>query len=202
VDVYKQVQAGYDRIVLEYAKRNHFKMADNLIALAQELCQQVGQNGHILEIGCGTGRDMAWFETQGVTVTGVDLSMGMLQYARKNVQGSLISMNMCKLAFPGSYFDGTWCCASLLHLPKTDAVFALQEIRRILKRDGILILSIQEGNSEEWEESYVPGVKRFFARYQSEEMKSILNQNGFIVIRAASSSERLRNWLSFVCVAS
>ena len=201
MDLFKQVQAGYDRIVLEYAKRNHSKMADNLIPLAQELVQYTGQNGHLLEIGCGTGRDMAWFETQGVTVTGNDLSMGMLQYARKNVQGNLFSMNMCNLAFPSSYFNSAWCCASLLHLPKTDAIFALQEIHRILKQDGMLVLSIQEGNGEEWEESYVPGVKRFFARYQSEEMKRFLNQNGFTVIRATSSSESARNWLSFICVA-
>ena len=200
MDVYKQVQAGYDRIVLEYATRNHSKMADNLIVLGQELIQHVGQNGHILEIGCGTGRDMAWFESQGVTVIGVDLSMGMLQYARKNVQGSLFSMNMCSFALPSSYFDGAWCCASLLHLPKSDTLFSLQEIHRILKRGGMLVLSIQEGNGEEWEESYVPGVKRFFARYQINEMKDILSANGFSIHRTDSSRDGLRKWLSFVCI--
>jgi ubiquinone/menaquinone biosynthesis C-methylase UbiE len=202
VDIYKQVQAGYDRIVLEYAKRNHSKIADNLIVLAQDFIQRIGQNSHILEVGCGTGRDMAWFESQGVTVTGVDLSISMLQYARKYVQGNLFSMNMCNLALPSSYFDGAWCCASLLHLPKIHAALALQEIHRALKRDGMLILSIQEGNGEEWEESYLPGVKRFFARYQSEEMKNILHKNGFIVTKTISSHENLRNWLSFTCIAN
>ena len=201
MDVYKQVQTGYDKIVLEYAKRNHSKMADNLVVLAQELIQHIGQNGHIVEIGCGTGRDIAWFESQSATITGIDLSMGMLQYARKNVHSDLFSMNMRYLGFCDSYFDGAWCCASLLHLPKTEAVFALQEIRRIVKSGGMLVLSVQAGNGEEWGESYVPGVKRFFARYQINEMRDILSKNGFSVRKTDSSRDGLREWLSFVCVA-
>ena len=201
MDIYQQVQTGYDQIVLEYAKRNHATMADNLVALAQGLIQHVGKNGHMVEIGCGTGRDMAWFESQGTTVTGIDLSMGMLRYAREKVDGNLCSMNMRYLGFCNSCFDGAWCCASLLHLPKVEAVFAIQEIRRILKLGGMLVLSVQEGNSEGWEESYVSGVKRFFARYRINEMSNILSKNGFSGLKSNSSREVHREWLSFVCVA-
>jgi Methylase involved in ubiquinone/menaquinone biosynthesis len=200
MDVYKQVQTAYDKMVLEYAKRNHFNMADNLVVLGHELIQHVGQNGSLVDIGCGTGRDMAWFESRGVTITGIDLSMGMLVYARENVHGNLVSMNMRHLGFPNAYFDGAWCCASLLHLPKTEAALTLHEIRRILRSGGILILSIQEGNGESWEDSYVPGIKRFFARYQDDEMRNILSKNRFAILKADSSQEVDRKWLSFVCI--
>ena len=201
MDTFKQVQTAYDQMVLEYAKRNHFNMADNLIALAQELILHIGQNGHIVEVGCGTGRDMSWFEAQGSIITGIDLSMGMLTYARKQVRGDLVSMNMRYLGFCNGYFDGAWCCASLLHLPKTEAVYTLQEIRRILKSGGMLILSIQKGIGEDWEDSYVPDIKRFFARYQLDEMRNILSNNGFSIRNANSSQEVNREWLSFVCIA-
>ena len=201
MDTFKEVQNAYDQIVLEYAKRNHANMADNLVVLAQELIQHIGQNGHILEVGCGTGRDMSWFESQRSTITGIDLSMGMLMYARKEVHGSLVSMNMRHLGFCAGYFDGAWCCASLLHLPKAEAAYTLQEIRRVLKLGGMLVLSIQKGTSEDWEESYVPGVKRFFARYQLDEMRNILSKNGFSIRKANSSQEMNREWLSFVCIA-
>jgi ubiquinone/menaquinone biosynthesis C-methylase UbiE len=201
MDTFKQVQAAYDQMVVEYAKRNHSNMADNLVVLAQELIQHIGINGQIIEVGCGTGRDMSWFETQRNTITGIDLSMGMLAYARKEVRGNLVSMNMRHLGFCSNYFDGAWCCASLLHLPKTDAVYTLQEIRRVLKLEGMLVLSIQKGTGEDWEDSYVPDVKRFFARYQQDEMKNILSDNGFSVRKADSSQEVDREWLSFVCIA-
>jgi ubiquinone/menaquinone biosynthesis C-methylase UbiE len=201
MDTFKQVQTAYDQIVFEYAKRNHFNMADNLAELAQDLIQHIGPEGHIVEIGCGTGRDMSWFEAQGNIITGIDLSMGMLSYARKQVHGNLVSMNMRYLGLCNSYFDGAWCCASLLHLPKTEAVHALQEIRRILKSGGMLVLSTQKGTGEGWESSYVPGISRFFARYQSDEMRSILSHNGFSIRKANSSQAVNREWLSFVCIA-
>jgi len=201
MDVYKRVQTAYDQIVSEFAKRNHFNMADNLVALVHELIQHVGQNGRLVDVGCGTGRDMAWFESKGITVTGIDLSMGMLVYARENVLGDLVSMNMRNLGFCDAYFDGVWCCASLLHLPKTEAAYALQEMHHILKPDGMLILSIQEGNSENWEDGFVPDVKRFFARYQADEMRNILSTKGFSILREDSAQTVDRKWLSFVCIA-
>jgi len=201
MDLYREVQNAYDQIVLEFAKRNHFNMAENLVSLAQELIQHVGKLGSVVDIGCGTGRDMTWFESQGVTVTGIDLSIGMLAYAKENVHGNLINMNMRNLGFCDTSFDGVWCCASLLHLPKSEAMYALQEIRRILKPNGMLILSIQEGSIEKWEEGFVSGVKRFFARYQIDEMKNILEKNKFVVKKTESSQTPERNWLSFVCIA-
>jgi len=61
---------------------------------------------------------MAWFESQGLTVTGIDLSTGVLAYARGQVRGNLLAMNMTHLGFRTAHFDGAWCCASLLHVPK------------------------------------------------------------------------------------
>jgi len=201
MDIYRQVQNTYDHIVLDFAKRNHFSMADNLVTLAQELTKHIGQSGRLVDVGCGTGRDMAWFELHRITTIGVDLSMGMLTYAREYVRGELVSMNMRNLGFRNAFFDGVWCCASLLHLPKADAVFALQEIRRILKLGGMFILSIQEGNNEGWEDGSIPGAQRFFARYQENEMRNMLSTNKFAILKIDSSQTAERNWLSFVCIA-
>ncbi len=198
---YQKVQVAYDQIVFDFAKRNHFQMADNLVALAQETAQHIGQKGNLVDIGCGTGRDMAWFESQGIAITGIDLSMGMLAYARENVHGNLVSMNMRYLGFRDACFDGAWCCASLLHLPKAEAVYALQEIHRILKSGGWLILFVQEGNGEGWEEGVVPGIEHFFARYQGEEMQCMLSQNRFTVLETGSSQTPKKKWLSYVSIA-
>ena len=60
-NIYKHNQDAYDQMVLEFARRNHASLDGNLLALAQKLVQHIGRDGNIIEIGCGTGRDMAFF---------------------------------------------------------------------------------------------------------------------------------------------
>lgn len=98
VDMPKQVQAVYDQIVKAYASRNHDNMPEKPIALAQKLIQHT-QGAHILDASCGTGRDMARFESQGVAVTRIDLSYRMLAYACQSVRSRLLMMHMRNLAF-------------------------------------------------------------------------------------------------------
>jgi ubiquinone/menaquinone biosynthesis C-methylase UbiE len=201
MDIFRQTQNAYDQIVQEFAGRNHTSLNGNLLALAQKLVQHVGKNGRIIEIGCGTGRDIAFFESQGIAVTGLDLSAGMLGFARQQVRGGLALMNMCRLGFRSAYFEGAWSCASLLHVPKREAPGALQEMQRVLKPGGMLILSMQEGDTERWEEGYDAGIKRFFARYRADEMISLLANSGFSVREVGSSHDNNRDWLSFICIS-
>ena len=202
-DIYARNQAAYDRVVQEFARQHHAPLEGDLLAQAQTLVQHVGRGGQVLDIGCGTGRDMLFFESQGITVTGLDLSAGMLAFARRQVHGGLALMNMCRIGFQAASFDGAWSCASLLHVPKQDAPIALQEMRRVLRPGGMLLLTLQEGNSESWDAGYVEGVERFFARYQASEMSRMLTGNGFS-IRSTDSflqPSNKRAWLSFTCIS-
>lgn len=195
-----QVQAAYDIIAPVYASRNSGAFPESLLPLAQKFVTHIGA-GELVEVGCGVGRDMAWFEAQGVRVTGFDLSSAMLAYARQVARGYLLMADMRNIAFCDAHFDGAWCCASLLHLPKQEAPLALREIYRILKPGGMLGLSVQQGTFEGWEEGgYVAGVKRFFARYTADEMTSLLAECGFITQEHHSAQAGARQWLSFLCV--
>lgn len=194
----RHMRAAYDRLVDAYASRND-AMPDALIPLAHRFMRGVVPNGHVLDVGCGTGRDMAWFENRGITVTGIDLSMAMLQFARHRVAGNLLNMDMCLLGLRDACFDGVWCCASLLHVPKSMALGALQGFRRVLKPGGMLAVVVQEGAGEAWEDSYVDGVSRFFARYRADELERILGRAGFGTIETEVCPGRKRTWLSCTC---
>lgn len=197
----REVGAAYDRIAHAYAERNDAVMPQALISRGLELVQHLGEGGAVIDVGCGTGRDMAWLETHGLAVMGIDISSEMLRYARAKVRGSLFAMEMTRLGLRDSCFDGAWCCASLLHLPKTDAARALIEIRRVLKKGGVMMLSVQEGSGERWEAGYEANVRRFFARYSAEELRTLLPSTGFAVQDIQAHPGDGREWLVCTCLA-
>jgi ubiquinone/menaquinone biosynthesis C-methylase UbiE len=170
-------------------------MPPELIAAAGRFCGLVGRGALVLDVGCGAGRDMAWLESLGLSVVGLDHSSGMLAQARARARGPLLQMDMRFLGLTTGKFDGVWCCASLLHLPKGDAPAALTEMGRILQRGGLLFLSMQEGDGQAWEACPYAPVERFFARYTHEELASLLAQTAFSVVETASNEGGPRRWL-------
>ena len=201
MSVYTEMQAAYDAIALSYADRNDGEFPDDLLPLADRLLQHCGPEAHLLDVGCGTGRDMAWFETRQRTTTGVDLSSGMLNYARRKVMGNLLAIDMRALAFANASFDGAWCCASLLHLPKSEAPRALAEMHRVLKAGGMLCVCTQQGSGEVWEDDYRPGVRRFFARYVPDELCDLLESARFPIRSMTPSQANETRWLACTCIA-
>jgi ubiquinone/menaquinone biosynthesis C-methylase UbiE len=115
--------------------------------------------------------------------------------------GRLAFMDVRALAFAEQSFDAAWCCASLLHIPRTDAPAALAEIRRILKPGAVFMLSMQEGQSDSWETGYGTDIERYFVRYQSAELEDMLAAAGFNVVEKLRTPHIIRTWLAYLSVA-
>jgi ubiquinone/menaquinone biosynthesis C-methylase UbiE len=198
-----RMQAMYDQIAEEFASVNA-NMPPELTADADRFLDLVGPDAHVLDLGCGAGRDMAWLESRGATVVGSDLSPGMLAQARLQVCGRLVQADMRRLPFQTGGFQGVWCCAALLHLPKADTPHALAEVHRVLDSGGTLFLAVQEGTGEGWERTtyYSASVERFFARYDAKEMSALLTSRRFTIHMHASNSAGPRRWLRLLCTAT
>ncbi len=136
-----------------------------------------------------------------MAVIGVDRSAGMIALAQQAARGSLAAMDMRQLAFNDHSFDAGWCCASLLHLPKAEAPAALAEMHRVLKPRALLMLSMQEGEGEQWEPGYGTNIQRLFARYSESELVVMLDQASFTVIEKGRLVQPTRTWLTFLCEA-
>lgn len=119
----------------------------------------------ILDSGSGAGRDTKHFISKGYEVESIDLSKGMIEEARKRVpEGNFMRMDMTDLKFEDSSFDGIWCCASLLHLNEAEAEKAISEFARVLKKGGILFVSVKEGDGGA-DNEYIDGIGRYFRSY-------------------------------------
>lgn len=201
-EVSARVTAAYDTVAVAYADLNAV-MPDALVGLGQRALERAGVGARVLDVGCGAGRDMVWFEAQkgnGARVVGVDRSAGMLTLARRHVRGGLARMDMRALGFSAATFDIVWCIAALLHVPKANAPLALVEMRRVLRPSGVLALSLQVGSGEGWESGPYPGVSRFFARYTLAEVDALLARAAFSILQRGVDEAGGRRWLSILAI--
>ena len=177
--------ATYDRVAGAFAERTFYTtdLTDRCVAFAEGIVGQApAERFRILDAGCGPGRDSKWLHARGFQVIGVDLSTGMLAEARRRVPGvDFRQADLRQLKFPDAYFDGIWCCASLLHVPRADVPGVLRSFRRLLGH-GYLFLSVKLGQGEEVDEStYGPDNPRFFTYFSRHEIELYLERAGFEV---------------------
>ncbi|WP_425531316.1 class I SAM-dependent methyltransferase, partial [Metallibacterium scheffleri] len=93
----------------------------------RKFISRLKQNGHVLDAGCGTGRFVQYFIKDGFTVTGIDSSSSMIEFAAKNTpMVEFKVMDIRRLDFSSNYFDGIWNVATLLHLNESGVKCALQ----------------------------------------------------------------------------
>jgi phosphatidylethanolamine/phosphatidyl-N-methylethanolamine N-methyltransferase len=99
--------------------------------------------GHrALEVGVGTGKNFFYYPGD-VRISAVDLSPRMLEKAKKKASAlglevELQEMDVQRLAFPEGIFDTVFATFVFCSVP--DPVLGLQELRRVCKTDGRLLL--------------------------------------------------------------
>lgn len=96
----------------------------------------------ILDVGCGTGRSLEEFKKIG-TVFGLDNSSEALKYCKKRGLKNLILGSAEETHLQSGYFDVITLLDVLEH---TDDVKTLKEMQRILKKNGIIIITVPAFN--------------------------------------------------------
>jgi len=137
---------------LTYYNNNAQTFSDSTLnvdmsALYAEFLPHVNQHGHILDAGCGSARDAAYFKNQGFTVSAFDASPALAKLASNHLQQPVEIKNFQELECVNKY-DGIWCCASLLHVPKAELPQVFLRLQNALKTNGVLYVSFKYGTQE------------------------------------------------------
>lgn len=157
-------------------------------------------NEHILDVACGTGA-LTRFVAKSIGLTGrvvgLDISPDMLAVARtittEGAQTAPIEWyegNVNSLPFENETFDLVFCAFGLMFFP--DQIAALREMRRVLKPDGRIALSVwgaiskcpgQLAMKEVWERYFGAGEAAGFSRQHSlgdpQMVHSLVHDAGF-----------------------
>src|SRR5262249_42127252 len=100
-------------------------------------------NKDVLDAGCGAGYGADYFAQQGARrVVGIDFSADIIDYCQQHYQQPNLTfavMDCTKLTFPAESFDVVCCFGSFEQVQ--DTAGALREMRRVLRRGGILLVS-------------------------------------------------------------
>lgn len=134
-----------------------------------------GKKTSLLDIGAGTGNDSLFFESSGLDVTAIDLSEEMIRVCKEKQLCAMV-LDYYELFRLERKYDCIWSMNSLLHTPKKDMHYVLEQINNVLNNDGLFYLGTYGGENYEWfEKNEKYSISRFFAEYSNESLKGILS---------------------------
>lgn len=157
----------------------------------------LAQGDHILDVGCGSGRDSKYFLSKGYLVTAVEPSEELARLASDNIGIDVINEPIQEVSLT-TQFKGIWACASLLHLPLIEMPAVLRKLHEALKDGGTLFISVKQGDYE----GYRNG--RYFCDYNVQKFEQLnYNDMGYQLVNYQKSTDKRpdrqqETWLNIV----
>ena len=100
----------------------------------------------ILDVGCGSGRDLRWLAEQGFKPTGFELSPNLARLAEDYSRQPVIQGDFTRYDFSAHKFDGLLLIGALVHLQHDEFASVLVHICQALHENGLVYLSMKEGD--------------------------------------------------------
>lgn len=173
--------------------------------IAQFFATAFPHGAKVIDLGAGSGRDMQILLDMGYDVSGVEPSDALRKLAIEKHQalvGRLEKGQLPKL--PEKYnnsFDGVLCSAVLMHIPKEYFFDTALAIKRILKQNGRLLVSIPS-SGQDLKANYRDDKGRLFNDYNSEYLQLLFERIGFQLIGKWTSKDGLgrenRSWITLL----
>lgn len=147
------MNAKYAQYLIKKTKEDFDKIAESfsesrsqLWPELKELKKHIKDGKRVLDLGCGNGRLFSVFggSAFGGEYVGVDASPKLIEKAREKYgNGDRFKVaNILELPFADNHFGSIWAVAVFHHIPSVKLrLKALEEMRRVLKKDGKIIMT-------------------------------------------------------------
>ena len=165
---------------------------------------QLKPGRHILEVGCGAGRDAAEFLRHDYRYMGSDLCREVVAGCQRRFPqqaGRFVQQDMRRMAVASASMDGLWASACLAHVPREETLDVLFEFNRVLHTGGALFVSLKRGEGQGFIETYKRyGVlRRWFTLWDEQSFGQLLVEAGFFIKwRDVRPYPKRLDWLSFI----
>jgi ubiquinone/menaquinone biosynthesis C-methylase UbiE len=199
MEVYEGIAESWDRL----RKKPYDEFYDFLNEVTQER-----KSGFVIDIGCGNGKNGIEFAKRNFDVICVDLSKKMVEIARRNAERNGVKIKFvvadaCALPFKDNSFDISLSIATIHHIPKDERIIALNEMKRVMKNNGIGFISVWNRNQlkffkkcfleflkgRDYGDVYIPWKTegktfyRFYHLFSKGELKKEILKSGLRILR-------------------
>ncbi len=158
--------------------------------------RHLGKGASVLDIGCGSGRDLLWLKDRGFTATGVERAPGLAQLARAHSGCEVIVGDFETLDFSVFGVNAIMACGSLVHVPHERLTGLLKRMLMALACSGVAYISLKQGQKTTSDQ-----FGRVFYLWETERLERIWQDLGLTVLDFSCSQSAVNSkddWLAYV----
>ena len=150
----------------------------------------------VIDLGCGSGRDVLAFNDMGHNAIGLDASEELVKLAKERLQIRAVVGDIPSW-IADAPFDGIWCCASLIHLNDKEKERFFKNLNYNLKKDGVIYIAVKDGVETGLDEK-----GRFISNCTLEELRDYLEEAGCRILETITTEDALGRdrfkWLNVI----
>ena len=150
----------------------------------------------VLDVGCGSGRDLLWLKRRGFAVTGFERSAGLADLARAHAGCPVIGGDFATFDFSSLTFDALLLSGALVHLSPERLSGTLGGILKALDTPGWVYLSLKAGRGRRTDR-----LARTFYLWAAADLEPLLKAQGLRILHASRSPSAVGTgepWLGYV----
>ncbi len=211
----KKVVETYDDIAKHFSQTRQHGWKE-----FETYLKHIKDGDNIIDIGCANGRLNSYLSKhKKVNYTGIDNSEELLKQAKLTSNATFIQADMLKIPLPDESFSVACAIASFHHIPGKELKNrAMREIKRVLKKDGKLIITVWNlfqakykkyiwqarlkallsFGKYDFRDTYIPWgkskIKRYYYAFTQKEIRKLLEEHGFKILE-----EHTGNNYTFIC---
>ena len=166
----QETLSAYDAKAASFAQDWHDQPAPSDL---HAVVKRYFRPGATADIGCGSGREVAWLTAEGFAATGYDASSGLLQQARARYPRLAFAFAALPelTGIADASFDNVLCETVIMHLPKAHIAPAVARMLEILKPGGIFYLSWRVAQGADQRD----GQRRLYSAFDATVVTSLLS---------------------------
>ncbi len=175
------VRNGYDIVAEKYVSKRFEDLTE--MSFLPEFADCIPKGGKVLDLGCGAGIPFTQYLSDRFEATGIDISSKQIDLARKNVpNATFLCGDMTNMKFLNTEFHGVLAFYSIIHVPRDEHNTLFQEIYRILKIDGVVLMSLHSKDDPESIYDDFFDTKMYWSGFDAKTNLKLLKQVGFHII--------------------
>jgi SAM-dependent methyltransferase len=162
----------------------------------QPLAECLTPPARIIDVGCGSGRDLLWSRQKGYETIGFENSSGLAELARSHSNCPIIEGDFEIFDFSTLSADAILLVGALVHLPHNRMPEIFGRIARVLSPGGKVLISMKEGEGE-----FTDDHGRRFFLWRKSDLEVQFQSLGFGVLRFFQQISKIRSddvWLGYV----